>query len=48
MRNRVANEDALYKIPKNNDTTPDEMGFYWISILINQYAGKVINIPMML
>lgn len=48
MRNRVANDDALYKIPKNNDVTPDEMGFCWISILINQYTGKVINIPMML
>lgn len=48
MGNTDVNDDALYKIPKNNDTTSDEMGFYWISIPINQYTGKVINIPMML
>lgn len=48
MGNTDVNDDALYKIPKNNDTTPDEMGFYWISIPINQYAGKIINVPLML
>ena len=48
MGNTEVNGDTLCKIPKNNDTTPDEMGFYWISILINQYAGKNINIPLML
>ena len=43
MRNTDVNDDALRKIPKNNDATFDEMGFYWISILINQYAGKVLD-----
>lgn len=35
MGNTDVNDDALCKIPKNNDTTFDEMGFYWILILIN-------------
>lgn len=48
MGNTEVNNDALCKIPRNDDTAFNEMGFYWISILINQYMEILLNHPLML